>query len=74
MAQQRQWRHSHVDAHYAAAIFRYMCEYALVLHDYCVFVCLDDTHKLEVGGPNCTVAVAKRGRRVSTCQSVHDRC
>ena len=38
MVQKRQWRHSHVDAHYAAAIFRYMREYALILCDFCAFV------------------------------------
>ena len=42
MIQQWQWRHSHVDAHYAAAISRYMREYVLVLREYCAFVCLDD--------------------------------
>ena len=61
MVQQRQWRHSHVDAHYAAAIFRYMREYALILRDFCAFVCLDDKHKVKVGEPNCPVAAAERG-------------
>ena len=64
MVQQRQWRHSHIDAHYAAAIFRYMREYALELREYCAFICLDDKHKLKVGEPNCPVAAVKRGRGV----------
>ena len=64
MVQQRQWRYSHVDAHYAAAIFLYMREYALILHDFCAFVCLDDKHKVKVGEPNCPVAATERGRRV----------
>lgn len=64
MVQQRQWRHSHIDANYAAAIFRYIREYALELREYCAFVCLDDKHKLKVGEPNCPVAAAERGRRV----------
>ena len=65
MIHQRQWRHSHVDAHYAAAIFRYMREYALMLHDVCAFVCLDDKHKIKIGEPSCPVAAAERGWRVS---------
>jgi len=65
MVQQRQWRRSHVDAHYAAAIFRYMREYALKLHEFCEFVCIDDKHKLKIGEPNCPVAAAERGRRVA---------
>ena len=65
MVQQRQWRHSHVDAHYAAAMFRYMREYALMLRDVCGFVCLDDKHKIKIGEPSCPVAAAERGRRVS---------
>ena len=36
MVQQRQWRHSHIDAHYAAAIFRCMREYALELRVLCI--------------------------------------
>lgn len=74
MVQQRQWRHSHIDAHYAAAIFRYVQEYALELQEYCAFVCLDDKHKLKVGELNCPVAAAKRGRQVPVraCQSILD--
>lgn len=62
--QQRQWRRDHVDSHYAAALFRYMREYALMVRDYCQFVCLDDKHKIKVGEPDCPVASAERGRRV----------
>ena len=65
MVQQRQWRHLHVDAHYAAAMFRYMREYALMLRDVCGFVCLDDKHKIKIGELSCPVAAAERGRRVS---------
>jgi len=64
MVQQRQWRRSHIDAHYAAAIFRYMHEYALMLREFCAFVCIDDKHKLKIGKPTCPVAAAERGRRV----------
>ena len=67
MVQQRQWRHSHIGAHYAAEIFCYMREYALELREYCAFACLDDKHKLKVGEPNCPVAAAERGRQVPVC-------
>ena len=62
--QQRQWRRDHIDSHFAAACFRYMREYALMLRDYCYFVCLDDKHKIKIGEPNFPVASAERGRRV----------
>ena len=64
MIQQRQWRHSHPDTHYAAALFRYMREYAVDVRDYCTFVCLDDKHRIKVGEPGFPVASAERGRRV----------
>ena len=37
MIQQRQFRHSHVDAHYCAAIFRYLREYALRIRGQALF-------------------------------------
>ena len=64
MVQQQQFRRNHVDAHYAAAIFRYMREYALMIKDYCLFLCLDDKHRIKVGEPRFPVATAERGRRV----------
>ena len=67
MIQQRQWRHSLVDAHYAAAIFHYVREYALMLHDVCAFVCLDDKHKIIIGEPSCPVAACSRKRPESFC-------
>lgn len=39
MIQQRQLRKNHPDSRYAAAIFRYMREYAVKVRDYCSFVC-----------------------------------
>ena len=64
MVQQRQWRHSHPDTHYAAALFRYMREYAVQFRSHCGFVCLDDKHRIKVGEPGFPVAAAERGRRV----------
>lgn len=64
MVQQRQLRHHHPDAHYAAASFRYMREYALTLRDVCSFISIDDKHKVKVGEPKCPVAAVERGKRV----------
>ena len=64
MVQKRQFRKSHIDEHYCAAIFRYLREYALKCKDNCVLICLDDKHRLKVGEPGFPVAAAERGRRV----------
>ena len=64
MVQRRQFRKDHCDSHYAACIFKYMREYAIFVRDYCLFVCLDDKHRLKVGEPGYPVASAERGRRV----------
>ena len=64
MVQQRQFCRDHCDAHYAAAIFRYMREYALMFKEYSLFLCLDDKHRISVGEPHFPVATAERGRRV----------
>ena len=44
MVQKRQFRKTHPDSHYAAAVFCYMQEYAVHLCSECLFVCLDDKH------------------------------
>lgn len=64
MIQQRQFRHSHVDAHYCAAIFRYLKEYAIKLRDHTLMVCLDDKHRQKVGEPGLPVASVERGKKV----------
>ena len=69
MVQQRQFRRSHIDAHYAAAVFRYQREYAIMMKDYCYFLCLDDKHRVKVGEPNFPVASAERGRQVLVRES-----
>ena len=64
MLQKRQFRKSHQDDHYAAAVFRYLREYAIKLKENCTLVCIDDKHRLKVGEPGFPVAAAERGRRV----------
>ena len=64
LIQQRQFRRSHPDVHYAAAVFRYMREYALLFSEHCLFLSIDDKHPVKVGEPAFPVAAAERGRRV----------
>ena len=64
MIQQRQFRRSHPDAHYAAAVFRYMRKYALLFSEHCLFLSIDDKHRVKVGERAFPVAAAERGRCV----------
>ena len=64
MVQARQFQKDHEDAHYAAAIFRYQREFAVMLRHNSLFVCMDDKHRLKVGEPNYPVAAAEQGRKV----------
>ncbi|XP_065883057.1 uncharacterized protein [Dysidea avara] len=64
MVQKRQWRKEHCDAHYGAAVFRYLRELAIKFCEYTGFVCLDDKHKIKIGEPGYPLAAAERGRRV----------
>ncbi len=64
MVQARQFRKEHEDAHYAAAIFRYQRELAVMFRQYSAFFCMDNKHRLKVGEPNYPVAAAERGKRV----------
>jgi hypothetical protein len=47
-----------------AAVFRYLREYALMIRDESMVICLDDKHRLKVGEPGYPVTVAERGRWV----------
>ena len=64
MVQARQLSHDHPDGHYAAAIFRYLKEFAAKFRNICSLVCLDDKHMLKVGEPDFPVAAVDRGKRV----------
>ena len=64
MVQARQFRKSHPDSHYAAALYRYQRELAVLLRDHSIFLSLDDKHRMKVGEPGFPVAAAERGRRV----------
>lgn len=63
MVQARQFRKTHEDQHYAAAVFRYLRELAVKFRDDALLVCLDDKHRCKIGEPGFPVAAAERGRR-----------
>ena len=48
MVQARQFRKAHEDSHYAAAIFRYQREQAVMFREESLFICMDDKHRVKV--------------------------
>ena len=64
MIQSRQFRKTHIDSHYASAVFRYQKEFAIKYRDHCYFVCMDDKHTVKVGEPQYPVAAVERGKQV----------
>ena len=64
MVQGRQFQKTHPDTHYAAALFKYQRECAVLFRDDCAFLCIDDKHRVKVGEPGFPVTAAERGRRV----------
>ena len=64
MVQSRHLHHSHPDAHYAAAAFRHLREFAVDYAKYATLVSLDDKHLVKVGEPGFPVAAVDRGRMV----------
>ena len=61
MVQKCQFRQHHIDSHYCGAIFCYLREYAEMLRDLSLFMCMDDKHCAKVGEPGTPVAAAERG-------------
>ena len=64
MVQARQFRKAHEDAHYTAAIFRYVKEFAIRFREHSQMLCLDDQHRIKIDELGFPVAAAERGRRV----------
>ena len=64
MVQSRQFRHTHIDCHYASALFRYEKEFAIKFRSFTSFVCQDDKHSIKVGEPGYPVAAVERGKQV----------
>ena len=69
--QQRQWRKQHEDSHYAACLFWYEREYAVLMRAYSTFVCIDDKHRVKIGEPDAPVASLKEVGRLLFIQQ-HD--
>lgn len=64
MIQSRQFQHSHVDSHYASALYRYEREFAIRYREFTTFVSQDDKHTIKVGEPGYPVAAVERGKQV----------
>ena len=64
MVQSRQLSHDHPDKHYAAAVFKYLKEFAVKFREIASLVCQDDKHSMKVGEPGFPVAAVDRGKSV----------
>lgn len=53
-----------LDAHYCAAAWKYLREYAIKHRDLVLMINLDDKHKIKCGEPSYPVAAAERGKKV----------
>ena len=55
-----------------------MCEYAVHLHDHCLFISLDDKYRIKIREPGFPVAAAEHGKKVIVslqkkfCEGDHD--
>ena len=54
----------HKDSHYAACLFHCEREYALLMKDHAIFVCIDDKHRIKVGKSDNPVSSAECGQKV----------
>ena len=64
MVQQRQWRKQNENSHYAACLFRYEREYAVLVKDHAIFAYIDDKHQVKFGEPDNPVSSAEHGQQV----------
>ena len=64
MVQARQFRQSHVDCHYASALFKYEKEFCIKYRSHTDFIAMGDKHTCKVGEPGFLVAAAERGKQV----------
>ena len=63
LVQARQLHHEHFDCHYAAVVFRYMRELAVLLKNRCTLISVDDKHSIKIGEPGYPVAALDRGKQ-----------
>ena len=61
--QRRQLRAFHIDAHYCAALFKYIRELAILLAPSCLLCFADDKAKVPIGEPGVAIASGVRGRK-----------
>ena len=59
----RQFNPHHPDGHYAAAIFKYVKEFAIRHKSDCVFACVDDKASIPIGEPGSPLGTVARGKQ-----------
>ena len=62
--EQRMIRKTHDEKYYVNTIFKYACEYTVNIKDICLFIYMDEKHKISMGKPNFPLAAVPHGRRV----------
>ena len=71
MIQARQFRKTHEDTHYAAAVFPYQCEMAVEFKEFSNFLCLDGKHRIKIGKPNFPVTAENMEDAYWCVEAVH---
>ncbi|CAC5421869.1 unnamed protein product [Mytilus coruscus] len=61
--QSRQFNIDHQDAHYAAAVFRYLKEFCIKFKEFTALVCVDDKASIPIGEPGVPMATVARGKQ-----------
>lgn len=64
--QSRQFNAFHIDAHYAAALQKYLKEFAVLHRDLCVLLSVDDKNHIPVGEPGVSIATIYRSKKAGT--------
>ena len=63
--QVRQLHKEHIDSHYVSALLKYVRSFAVLFHDCCHLISVDDKAVIPVGDPNCPVSTGVRGHNRS---------
>lgn len=64
--QSRQFNAFHIDAHYAAALQKYLKEFAVLHRDFCDLLSVDDKNHIPVGEPGVPIATIYRSKKAVT--------
>lgn len=70
--QSRQFNMQHVDAHYAAALQKYLKGFAVKYRDNCTLLSVDDKNHIPVGEPGVPIATIFRGKKSVTHADVQN--